>query len=564
MFDNMLPENMPMSCINRQVGMSPVDPAFMNIEKRPKWAIPWLEDDPALTSPQLWAGRMRSDAADARKYGCTGLIGIHWRTRILGPTVSALADAAWNQAGFRKKPPLPGPEEGRIQNYEGTLIDGTEDDPLYQTVRTDVSAYRLEVPPGVYTVTLKFCENRHEKKGVRIFGVNIQGEPYLKNLDIYAEAGKNTALDYSFEKIVVIGGGLVIDFIRQQDYPVIAAIAVEKDDFSLKINCGGPEYNDYAADWVKAHPRDLATDDFYDDWALSQFGSEAADKISLLFRDIDGQLPRPSDWVNGPGGFKPDTRDWEEVSKEYEFVKELEKLRPRIKGSGNMERFDYWLNNFKYMMKTAELNCAWGRFNLAMERVKAENDSSARQSSAIDISLSVFSEMTNITREVFKYLLATVSTNGEMGTVANLNQHVLPKVIEETGKELSEAIGENFIGISVLNIMDYSGEVRVIVPTVRSSVMDGEVLKLKVIILDKNPPKQAELLWRSMGIGEFTRVSLKHVNRSVYTVQFPLDGIKDEGIEYYIKVLTNDGNEKYFPATAPEINQTVVAIPGNM
>ena len=52
--------------------------------------------------PQLWAGRMRCDAADALQYGCTGLMGIHWRTRILAPNVSALAKAAWDQTGWNK------------------------------------------------------------------------------------------------------------------------------------------------------------------------------------------------------------------------------------------------------------------------------------------------------------------------------------------------------------------------------------------------------------------------------------------------------------------------------
>ncbi len=83
LFDSFLPKEMPMSCINRQVGHTPVEPGFANIAGRPKWAIPWMEDDPALTSVQLWAGRMRKDAADALAYGCTGLLGIHWRTRIL-------------------------------------------------------------------------------------------------------------------------------------------------------------------------------------------------------------------------------------------------------------------------------------------------------------------------------------------------------------------------------------------------------------------------------------------------------------------------------------------------
>ncbi|MEA3368455.1 MAG: hypothetical protein U9R68_10125, partial [Planctomycetota bacterium] len=59
LFDEHLPKAMPMSCINRQVGKSPVEPGFADVRGRPKWAIPWLEDDPNLLAPQLWAGRMR-------------------------------------------------------------------------------------------------------------------------------------------------------------------------------------------------------------------------------------------------------------------------------------------------------------------------------------------------------------------------------------------------------------------------------------------------------------------------------------------------------------------------
>ena len=97
LFDGVLPKSWPLSCINRNVGHDPVESGFAAVSGRPEWAIPWLEDDPALIIPQLWVGRMRKDAADALRYGCDGLLGIHWRTRILGPNVSALAKAAWSQ-----------------------------------------------------------------------------------------------------------------------------------------------------------------------------------------------------------------------------------------------------------------------------------------------------------------------------------------------------------------------------------------------------------------------------------------------------------------------------------
>ena len=96
--DAILPKDSPMSCINRNVGHSEVEPSFAGITGRPKWAIPWMENDPDLVAPEPWAGRMRYDAADAKRLGCTGLLGIHWRTKIMSPNVAALADAAWDQS----------------------------------------------------------------------------------------------------------------------------------------------------------------------------------------------------------------------------------------------------------------------------------------------------------------------------------------------------------------------------------------------------------------------------------------------------------------------------------
>jgi len=101
-FDEFLPKDMPFGVINRQQGYTPVEPAFSTVKGRPKWEITWMEDDPALICPQFWAGRTRKDAQDAYKYGCTGLMGIHWRTKILSPNFMALAKAGWEADTYTK------------------------------------------------------------------------------------------------------------------------------------------------------------------------------------------------------------------------------------------------------------------------------------------------------------------------------------------------------------------------------------------------------------------------------------------------------------------------------
>ena len=569
LFDKLLPKEMPMSCINREVGKAPVEPGFADVKDRPKWAIPWLEDDPALTSPQLWAGRMRADALDALEYGCTGLIGIHWRTRILGPNVSALAKAAWDQSGFaqaklelKKEIKKEGPVGGQHASFSKFRIANTKDEKLYQTVRFDLSAYHLAVRNGTYVVTLSFCESAFKEPGKRVFSVKIQGETVLNDLDVFAEVGYSGALDCSFEGVEVKDGWLDIEFVSNVEYPCVAAISAQSKRYTKRINCGGSAYRDYAADWPSSKPerRDLPTEDFYLDWALHQFGPEAAARIAGAFQQLDGKLPCPSDWVNGPGGIKPDKRPWREVRREYRFVDQLAKLRSKVKGKGNLDRFDYWLNNFRFMKSNAYVNCLWAEYNEEMGKVRAGNDANARRRLAKRKAVPLRRKLVKAVADVYKYLLLTVSNTGEMGTLANWEQHILPTLITRPGRELAAILGEDLRSSAELSTA-YDGPVRVIVPTVRTSVTKGERLSLKVIILSKKPPRDAALHWRRMGQGEFARIPLTHVARGIYTVQFPQEATSGTHVEYYIRVSTGRGRSNYFPVTAPKLNQTLVVLP---
>lgn len=569
LFDNALPKNIPMSCINREVGHAPVEPGFANVKGRPKWAIPWLEDDPAMIIPQLWAGRMRQDAADALSYGCTGLMGIHWRTRILGPNVSALAKAAWDQGSFNPAMgtatpsaggPPEGPQGGKFARFPNNAIAETEDDPLYQTVRYDVGAYRLDLPKGKYAVTLRFCEPHYNEKQKRVFGVKLQGKRVIDTLDMIAKAGKNRAIDYTFKDVEVSDGRLLIEFVYQVEYPCIAAIAVEGRGATQKINCGGPAYGDYAADWPEStsggRQRFLPADDFYADWALSQFGPEAAKPIAELFTRIDGKLPRPSTWVNGPGGIQPDGRPWQQVSKEYAFVDELARLRPKVKGAGNLERFDYWLDNFRYLRAVGQVNCTWARLNGAMKKVQAEKDADAQKRLARELALPIRKELIARVGEVHKHLLATVTTPGAMGNVTNWQQHVMPMLLEPSEKALTKILGQP-LPPEAMPSKDDPLRPRIFVPVVRTGLVAGEVLRLRAIVLGVRPGGAA-VYWRALGPGEFAKLPLEHVARGVYTITLPPEAAKAD-FEYYVEV-TGGGETLRFPATAPRLNQTVVVV----
>jgi len=567
LFDKVLPEEMPVSCINRQVGHDPVEPGFAAVQGRPKWAIPWLEDDSALISPQLWVGRMRKDAADALKYGCTGLMGIHWRTRQLGPNVSALAAAAWDQQDWNPEwgkspapppPPPEGPQGGQFAAFPGVDFADTEEDTVYQTVRYDVDAYRFDVPNGPYRVTLKFCEPHYDAAGKRVFGVRIQGKTVIETLDILAKVGKNRALDFTFDGIEVKDGRLTIEFVRQVEYPCIAAIVVT-GPVTRKINCGGPAWQDYQADWPPAQKtadRYLMSVDFYLDWASAQFGPEVASEIAAVFAEIDGHLPRPSNWVNGPGGIVPDARPWATVQKEYAFVEQLETLRDRIRGPGNLDRFDYWLNLFRYMRANAKVNCALHTYKTTVAEVE-KTPEAARRQIAETKALPARQELVNALAEVHTHLLAHVSTYGCLGNVTNWQQHVIPMVLGETDAQLTKLVGQDVLGNPGLP-RTYLGPRRIIVPTVRSLLNRGEPFRVKVILLGWEKP-QATLFWRPAGEATYRAVALSHVARAVYRAEVPGEQLPDIA-EYYIESKEGDDTIRW-PAAAPTMGMTTVVAP---
>jgi hypothetical protein len=386
---------------------------------------------------------MRRDAADARRYGCEGLMGIHWRTRVLAPNVSALAQAAWDQGAWNhpsmqpaEPPKLAGPVGGQWAGFPTHTIAGTQDGAVYQSVRYGLTAYHLPSSNGVCRVTLKFCEPHYSVAGRRVFDVKLQGRAVIENLDIFAKAGQNRALDYTFDEVRVTNGWLDIEFVPRVEFPSIAGIVVEGAGATQKINCGGMAYGDYVADWSgSSAPKQSypPTDDFYADWARHNFGETVGARAAPIFQKVDGNLPRPSDWVDGPGGIKPDSRPWDQVSQEYRFVDDFGGLNPEVSGAGNRERFGYWLETFRYLRAIARVNCSWAQFNRAMGTVKAEQDPSVRSRLASETALPLRRELVRLVDDVFQHLFATVSTPGELGSVANWQQHLLPELLEKPG-----------------------------------------------------------------------------------------------------------------------------------
>jgi hypothetical protein len=318
-------------------------------------------------------------------------------------------------------------------------------------------------------------------------------------------------------------------------------------------------------------PRDLPCTDFYVKWCQSEFGPEATQALAELFVSLDSggpleadsfdgawprRMPLPSIWIEGPGGIRVDKTPWDEVKTRYDFVDEMAALRPRINGKGNLSRYDYWLSSFKFLKTMGKLSCTRGEFDDVMEAVAEEKDATQQKVLIEEHALPLRIQLSRLWEAMITYQLAAADTPGELGTIANLEQHTLRNLnFLDLHDAKLEALLARPLPQGVNTSKKFNGTPRIIVPCLRSHLAMNERLVLKVIVLDNKKTKSAKLYWRKLGEKEYQNVDLKHVSRAVYKVQL---GSMNDDFEYYIQAESSAGRQLLFPATAPDINQTVV------
>jgi hypothetical protein len=154
------------------------------------------------------------------------------------------------------------PENFTSQRRTFSPIKGTNDWKLFQTFRygKDKLKYEFTLPDGEYLVELYFIEpwlgigGGIKASGMRLFDVAINGKKVLNGLDIWAEAGTNTALKKTV-KAKITGGKMIISFPETKvGQAVISAIAVAStnklSNETKLINIGRPVSDYQFKNWL--------------------------------------------------------------------------------------------------------------------------------------------------------------------------------------------------------------------------------------------------------------------------------------------------------------------------
>jgi hypothetical protein len=125
-------------------------------------------------------------------------------------------------------------EGGGVTELPNQHIARTRNPELYLTARTGVFSYKIPLAPGTYELRLHFAETTYSPasslgggENSRVFDIQLNGSPLLKQFDIVSDAGANTADVRVFRDISPNKDGyLHLDFAGSLGLPIINAIEI--------------------------------------------------------------------------------------------------------------------------------------------------------------------------------------------------------------------------------------------------------------------------------------------------------------------------------------------------
>ena len=156
-------------------------------------------------------------------------------------------------------------------------------------------------------------------------------------------------------------------------------------------------------------------------------------------------------------------------------------------------------------------------------------------------------------------LLSFVSTNGGLGTIANLEMHSIRKIGCLTGHdEYLKSVLKTSLPEQANVPVNYSGKMRIVSTTDQSVLDKGQDFHLRIRVLSESGNISAKLYYRPLGERSFESVDFKRLGSNVFETSISSPAVGDD-FEYYIEAASPDENA-VFPVTAGKINLAVIVL----
>jgi hypothetical protein len=319
---------------------------------------------------------------------------------------------------------------------------------------------------------------------------------------------------------------------------------------------------------------------FWSDWGRGMFGGESGAEAGRILQKLDGSHGRINRLVkNGaswkvthdemPGAeaageiktvvkpiAKKRTTD-AEINQCFEPLIELEALRPRIQGVGNLERYDYWLNQIRATKLRVQTFVMSYRLTGKVKDIEALPDAQEKARRARSELLPLRVELARNWEKMIGTFVSFAKSPGEVGTISSIQSGRGVQNVIGNDKAIAKLLGEP-LPAEVAVRTDYQGASRIFVSAARTLARAGEPQEIRAFVLSAEKCNGVNLYWRPLGSGAFQKVAATHRTRQAYRVNLPTNAAAT--VEYYLEAVLADGQKAVWPVTAPALNQTVVAI----
>lgn len=291
-------------------------------------------------------------------------------------------------------------------------------------------------------------------------------------------------------------------------------------------------------------------DAYWADWGRGLFGGDAGAEAGRTIQEFDGGHLGINALVQGGAG----TTD-AQISEFFGPLRQMEGLRPRIKGAGNLERFDYWLNLVRASQLRVQTWVLADRLAAKMKEVSTVPEADRKLSLVRNEALPLRLDIARSYENLIAALVNCAKSPGEVGTISSIESGSRERMVSSHDVAIAQVLGAPLPAEAAVSTV-YRGAPRVFVSARRTQMNAGEQQEIRAFVLSDPKCTGVNLYWRSPGEGRFKKVVATHRTRQAYRVALPAPSRGT--VEYYLEAALEDGQKLLWPAAAPAINQTVV------
>ncbi len=292
------------------------------------------------------------------------------------------------------------------------------------------------------------------------------------------------------------------------------------------------------------------SEDFWVNWGRDLFGGDAGGETGRTIQRFDAGHLR----INVLIEQGRQTSD-EQIETYFAPMIEMEHIRPRIAGAGNLDRFDYWLNMIRATKLRVRTWVLAERLRAMMEEAGTIAPADKARAFAEERLLPLRLEIVRNYEDMMRAYLQCAKSPGELGTIASIESGMRKHIVSSQDGAIEQLLGRPLPESAAVSTA-YRGAPRIFVSSRCAQMNAGETQELRAFVLSDRECAGLSLYWRPLGEGGYRKVPATHRNRHAYRGSLPA---QSEGtIEYYLEAELDDGRKLCWPVTAPAISQTTL------